>query len=295
MRRHTLALLAVLFTPSSDVLAQTDRGAIKGLVVDQQDGVVLGAVVTLTNAATGVRLELATDASGNFLFPSLTVGRYELAAEMPGFKRFVQPDVQVEVGRTSSLTIVLQPGQVSEVVTVEGQSDVLALDRATSETGTTVTRRQILDLPVPLTGSMRNPVNFVVLTPGVSGSVPGAVPDLRLNISGAPAASAEVFVDGVPTADTSSQGNVASNHPSLEAVGEFKISNNSYSAEFGLATGIISFTLRSGTNDFHGNVFEFHQNEKLNAFDFVTKAVAGFNRTEPVKAPLKQNEYGFAL
>ena len=75
---------------------------------------------------------------------------------------------------------------------------------------------------------MRNPLNFVILTPGVSGSIPTANPDLRLNISGAPTASAEVYVDGIPTADTGSSGNISSNHPALEAVGEFKISNNSY-------------------------------------------------------------------
>jgi len=296
MRSNRLAIVALLLLASalmSFAFGQTDRGAIKGVVVDQQDQVVSGATVTLTNTATGARVQLTTGDSGSFLFPSLIVGSYQLAAEKTGFKRFSQPDVQVEVGRTSALTITLNPGEVTETITVEGQAG--ALDTATSDTGTTVARRHILDLPVPLTGTMRNPLNFAILTPGVSGSVPGANPDLRLNISGTPTASSEVFVDGIPTADTGSSGNIASNHPALEAVGEFKISNNSYSAEYGLATGIISFTLRSGTNQFHGNAFEFLQNDRLNAFDFVTKTVAAFGGTQPVKAPLKQNEYGFTL
>ncbi len=288
--RSLVAILLLAMT----AFGQSDRGAISGLVVDQQDQVIPQATVALTNKATGARTEVTTDGSGSFLFPALVVGNYEIIAERTGFKRFIQSGIQVNVGRTSALTLTLSPGEVSETITIMSETSA-TLDTETSDTGTSVSRRQILDLPVPLTGSMRNPLNFVVLTPGVSGSVPGANPDLRLNISGTPAASAEVYIDGVPVADTNVSGAIGTNHPSLEAVGEFKISNNSYSAEYGLASAIISFTLRSGTNDFHGNVFEFHQNDKLNAFDFVTKATAGFNRTEAVKAPLKQNEYGFSL
>lgn len=288
--RSLVAILLLVVT----TLGQSDRGAIRGLVVDQQNQVIPGANVTLINVATGLRAEIITDESGNFSFPALVVGSYQITAERTGFKKFSQSGVQVDVGRTSVLTLSLSPGEVTETVTVTSEA-AATLDTATSDTGTSVSRRQILDLPVPLTGSMRNPLNFVVLTPGVSGSVPGANPDLRLNISGTPAASAEVYIDGVPVADTNSSGAVGTNHPSLEAVGEFKISNNGYSAEYGLASGIISFTLRSGTNNFHGNLFAFHQNDRLNAFDFVTKATAGFNGTVPVKAPLKQNEYGFSL
>ncbi|MGH9751179.1 MAG: carboxypeptidase regulatory-like domain-containing protein [Blastocatellia bacterium] len=296
MRTNRLAIVVLLLFASaliSPALAQTDRGAIKGVVVTQQEQAVSGAVVTLTNTATGARMQITTGDSGNFLFPSLIVGKYQITAERTGFKKFVQSDLQVEIGRTSALTITLNLGELSETITVTEQS--LTLDTATSDTGTSVSRRQIIDLPVPLTGSMRNPLNFVVLTPGVSGSVPRANPDLRLNISGAPAASAEVYVDGVPVSDTNASGEVATNHPALEAVGEFKISNNSYSAEYGLATAVISFTLRSGTNQFHGNLFEFLQNDKLNAFDSPTKTTAARTGIQPVKAPLKQNEYGFTL
>jgi carboxypeptidase family protein len=296
MRSNRLATLALLLLASvltSPVFSQSDRGTIKGLVTDTQGAVMASVMVTLTNPATGTSIGVMTDSSGNFLFPALVVSSYQITAELTGFKKYSKLDIKVEVGRTTTLVVTLVPGDVNETITVTEQA--LALDTASSDTGTTVSRRQILDLPVPLTGSMRNPLNFVILTPGVSGSIPGANPDLRLNISGAPSASAEVFVDGIPIADTGSSGNITSNHPALEAVGEFKISNNSYSAEYGLATGIISFALRSGTNQLHGSAFAFLQNEKLNAFDFVTKAAASSNSTGLVKAPLKQNEYGFTL
>lgn len=284
--------LVTIFLMTMTAFGQSDRGAIKGLVMDQQNRVITGATVTLTNTATGVRTEITTDESGNFLFPGLTVGNYEVAAEQTGFKKTIHA-MQVEVGRTLAITLTLSPGDISETITVT--SEAATLDTETSDTGTTVTRQQIIDLPVPLTGNMRNPLNFTILTPGVNGSIPGANPDLRLHISGAPSASAEVYIDGVPIADTAVSGEIGANHPSIEAVGEFKISNNSYSAENGLASGIISFALRSGTNQLHGNVFEYYQDEKLNAFDFVTKTTAAVNGTTPIKAPLTQNEYGFTL
>src|SRR5882672_8060634 len=181
------SLVAILLLVAT-ALGQSDRGTIRGLVVDQQNEVIPGANVTLTNTATGVRGEIITDESGNFSFPSLVVGSYQITAERTGFKKFTQSGIQVDVGRTSTLTLSLSPGEVTETVIVTGEA--AGLDTATSDIGTSVSRRQILDLPVPLTGSMRNPLNFVILTPGVSGSVPGANPDLRLNISGTPAASA---------------------------------------------------------------------------------------------------------
>src|SRR5690349_12985106 len=171
-RLATVALLLLASVLTSPAFGQSDRGAIKGVVTDPQGAVVAGVTVTLTNAATGMSASVTTDSSGNFLFPALVVGGYRLTTERAGFKKFSQPDIQVEVGRTTALTVALTPGDVNETIAVTEQA--LALDTATSDTGTSVTRRQIIDLPVPLTGSMRNPLNFVILTPGVSGSVPGA-------------------------------------------------------------------------------------------------------------------------
>ena len=284
MTLRTLLVLASAIAVSS---AQTDRGQIKGTVNDSQGLAAAGAKVTLRNTATGVQSESVTTETGDFVFPALVAGRYEVTAEITGFKTFSQTGVQVDVGRTTTLDIVMEPGQVQETITVRAAAPVL--DTQTSDTGASVTRRQIQDLPLPMTADSRNPLSFVILTPGVSGSVPGSTPDLRLHVSGSPSGSAEVYIDGIPVSDTGAQGNVSTNHPSVDAVGEFKISNNSQSAEYGLASGVISFTFRSGTNDYHGSLFEYFQNEKLNALDFPTKARGG------QIAPLKQNEYGFTF
>jgi len=268
-------------------IAQTDRGQIRGTVTDSQGLPIPGVNVVLLNTSTGVRAESASAGTGDFAFPGLVAGAYQVSAKLQGFKEFTQTGISVDVGRTVSISVALQPGELTETVTVQATAPLL--DSQTSDIGTSVTRRQILDLPVPLSGDSRNPLAFVILTPGVAGSIPGATPDLRLHVSGAPSASSEVYIDGIPVSDTASQGDISANHPSIEAIGEFKISNNSHSAEYGLASGIVSFTFQSGTNRLHGSLFEFLQNDKLNALDFPTKAAGGS------KAPLKQNEYGFTV
>ncbi len=286
--RTRLALVyVVLAVFAVESRAQGDRGSIGGVVVDSQGLAIPATRIALANPATGIQTETSTTESGNFLFTGLLPGTYNISARFEGFKAFSQTGVQVDVGRTTSLRISMEPGQVQETITVEGAPPIL--DTQTSDTGTAVTRRQIQDLPMPLTADSRNPMNFAILAPGVSGSVPGATPDLRLHVSGAPTNSTEVYIDGIPIADTNETGNINANHPSVDAVGEFKISNNNQSAEYGLSSGVISFTFRSGTNELHGSLYEYFQNESLNALDFPTKARGG------AKAPLRQNEYGFTL
>jgi hypothetical protein len=285
-----LCLFAVLATSA---VAQIDRGIITGTVTDAQNAIIIGAKVVLTNPATGASLETNTEAGGSFTFVGLVPGQYRISCEFTGFKKFVHEAVPVDVGRTSSVNISLQPGTLFESVTVSGQSPLL--DTETSDVGTSVTRKEIMNLPVPLTADSRNPLSFVVLTPGVAGSVPGATPDLRLHISGSPTGASDVYIDGIPVSDTDSSGNIGANHPSIEAIGEFKASNNGQSAQYGLASGIISFTFRSGTNTPHGSLYEYLQNDHLNALDSPTKSIAAENGTVAHKAPLKQNEYGFAF
>lgn len=294
MSRFRVALLFLTaFWLSSSLFAQIDRGVIKGLVTDPQGAIVVGAKVTLTNPATGSISTVETESNGTFTFVGLTAGQYQISCEASGFKKFVQDTVAVDVGRTTSIKVPLETGTLSESVTVK--ADAAMLDTDTSDVGTSVTRRQIMDLPVPLTADSRNPMSFVILTPGVSGSIPGATPDLRLHVSGSPTGSSEVYIDGIPAADTGTTGDVAANHPSLESIGEFKLSNNGQSAQYGLAAGIISFTFRSGTNTPHGSLFEYLQNDHLNAMDSPTKAIAARDGVEARKAPLKQNEYGFSF
>lgn len=285
--RTSVALLCGFLFLACPLFGQINRGTITGLVLDQQGLSVGDAKVTAVNEATALKTETTTGSTGTFTFPGLPVGRYQVSCEKTGFKKFIQEHVAVDVGQTIAVNIPLQVGALTQEVTVTAAPP--ALSTSTSEVGTNVPREQIMALPSPMTGDMRNPLNFLILTPGVYGSVPGGVPDLRLHVSGAPTGSMAVYIDGIPDANTNLTGDIGSNHPSIEAIGEFKVTNSNDSSQYGLASSSASFTFRSGTNQWHGSAWDFLQNDHLSALDTVTKAQGG------KKAPLKQNEYGFTL
>ncbi len=178
----------------------------------------------------------------------------------------------------------LQVGQVQQSVIVSAESG--GVETQTSDIGTAITPEEIKDLPLSLSGDMRNPLNFVLLTPGVAGSTPGATPDYRLHISGSVSYANEVYVDGVPIMNTNLSGDIGANHPPIDAIGQFKLINSNQTAQYGLSSGIVSFAFNSGTNSYHGSAFDFLQNDALNAAGYVTNAL------HLQKAPLKQNEFG---
>lgn len=289
------AVLLAIAMIANFAVAQSDRGAITGTVNDPSGLAIAKAKVKITNIATGVQLVAQTDSKGSFTFPNLSVGVYNVTIDAQGFARFQEPDLRVDIGRTISVPAVLKVGSAQETVSVQATGEVL--DTETSDVGDSVSTKHIMDLPLPLLGDMRNPVDFLTLTPGVSTATPGdntgsecfQCSRRNFHFSGAPSASSEVYIDGIPDANPDFSGDVNTNHPSIEAVGEFRSINANPPAEYGLASGIASFTLRSGTNDFHGDVYDFLQNDHLDALDFVTKDLHG------KKAPYKQNEFGFTL
>ena len=279
--------LTLFFVAPSALVGQADRGAIKGEVQDTTHAAVPNATLTLKNEATGVAVTTASGASGQYSFLDLQPGVYDLTAEAPGFGTVVRQHIEVGVGNTVALTVTMQPGQVQQTVTVAASA--ATVDTQTSDVGTTITPREIKDLPVSLSGDMRNPLNFVVLAPGVYGSTPGPTPDYRLHISGSVSYANEVYIDGIPVMNTNQSGDIGSNHPPIDAISQFKLINNTQTAQYGFSSGIVSFAFNSGTDDFHGSLFEYLQNDALNAAGYVT------NRLGLKKAPLKQNEFGGTL
>jgi hypothetical protein len=290
------SLLYVLFAVVTTAMltptylgAQADRGSIKGIAQDPSSASVPGAKITLKNEATGVSATAESGPSGQFSFLSLEPGHYTVTAEASGFSTSVQQHVEIGVGSTVALSIKLQPGQVQQTVTVS--SAAASIETQTSDIGTTITPQEIKDLPVTLSGDMRNPLNFVLFTPGVYASTPGPGTnpngqDYRLHISGSVSYSNETYIDGIPVMNTDQGGAIGNNHPPIDAIGQFKLINNNQSAQYGLSSGIVSFAFNSGTNAYHGSLFDYLQNDALNAAGFTT------NYLHLKKAPLKQNEFG---
>src|ERR1700748_792500 len=155
--------------------AQVDRGGIKGQAQDTKNASVPGAKITLKNEATGVSASAESSPSGEFSFLNLAPGLYSVTAEATGFDTSVQQHIVVGVGSTVAITVTLHPGGGQQTVTVPAAS--ASVDTQTSDIGTTITPEEIKNLPLSLSGDMRNPLNFVLLTPGVAGSTPSNIPD----------------------------------------------------------------------------------------------------------------------
>jgi hypothetical protein len=283
------AIITIAMLTPVRLHAQADRGAIKGTTQDPSKASIPGAKITLRNDATGVTTTSESGPSGQFSFLNIEPGHYTVTTEAPGFSTSVQQHVEVGVGSTIALNVTLKPGQVQQTVTVS--SAAATIETQTSDVGTTITPQEIKDLPVTLTGDMRNPLNFVLFTPGVAASTPGPGTnangqDYRLHISGSVSYSNETYIDGIPVMNTDQPGAVGYNHPPIDAIGQFKLINNNSAAQYGLSSGIVSFAFNSGTNVYHGSAYDYLQNDALNAAGFTT------NYLHLKKAPLKQNEFG---
>ncbi len=255
-------------------LAQSDRGTITGRVVDPTDSVVAGAAVTVVNQNTGTRTVTHTNQAGNYVVRELPFGKYELSLEATGFRKYVRKDVEVALGQTLNLDFKLELGQIEQTVEVEAATPLL--ESGTSELGTVVDQKQVQDLPLSVSGNMRNPESFALLTPGVTGDV------TNTQINGSQSRGKEVLVDGIGSTSPES-GGLLFTYPSVESIGEFKLSSSAFSAEYGKTGGGFEiFTTRSGTNLYHGSAFEYLRNDKLDARGFIAP-------TTPVN---RQNEFG---
>ncbi len=270
MRRRTGI---AVFVFSATIWAQSDRGTLTGTVTDSTGRVVPAVALTVTNEGTGISTTTSTSESGTYAIPLLTIGSYTLTARAAGFKSYVRRGIAVQVGQTTRIDVQLELGQLEESVTVTAEAPMLTTD--TSEVGIVVNQDTFLDLPLTLGGDFRRASSFIFLSPGVSGST------WEKHIGGGGSFSDAVYFDGA--AMNASPNNDAQYSPSVDAIGEFKLITNDYSAEYGHAlAGVTSFTLKSGTNEFHGSAFEFFRNEKLDARGFFPQ----------VKAPTRQNEFG---
>jgi len=251
------------------VSAQEFRATIIGRVTDSAGAAIAGARVSVVNIATNTPSDTLTSEEGVYSVPSLPPGQYRLEVEQTNFKKFVQSGITLQIGDNPTIDVTLEPGALGEVVTVT--SDASPLEANDASRGTVVTGRAVTDLPL----NGRNAFALAALSPGVSINARGqASTFLRttanngisaISINGGQNRSNEALLDGVP--NTGSDGLIQF-VPSSEATQEFKVQTNSFDAEFGRFTGgVINATIKSGSNDFNGSLFEFLRNSRLNARD----------------------------
>lgn len=277
--------------------AQGLFGSIRGVVTDSSGAVVTGATVNVTNIDTNVTTTLKTNSAGVYNATSLNPGTYRVTAESKGFKRAVATNILLEVNATPKVDLTLAVGQAIETIQVTATNAPI-LQTQQSDLGQTVNARELEQLPSQSSGG-RSPYNFLVLAPGVSqqtgctasgtgnGGLGACGNEGNVRISGSRPRNDDNILDGTSITPPVFGGQDV--EPTVEAIGEFRIEQNSMSAEFGKAGGaIVIAETKSGTNQFHGSAYEYNRNQKLDAKDYFVDPGASKN-------PLTYDEFGGSI
>ncbi len=251
---------------------------INGTVTDVAGGIVSDAKVTVTNIDTQVSKTARTSSAGTYTITDLIPGRYTVSMDSPGFQSSVHNGVGVEVGRVSTVDGELQPGNTQQ--TVEVVENSIALDTTAPSLNTTIENKVVQELPNQVSGGRGRQIdNFIFLAPGVTGNT------FSHRINGGVDFQNEVVFNGIPMAQAETQGFQTIWNPPFELVNQFNVLRSSFSAQYGLAQGVVTYQTASGTNQFHGDGFEIIRN---NFFD----ARGAYNPTVPID---HENNYGFSI
>jgi hypothetical protein len=254
-------IFMVLGCAATSCLAQLDRGGISGIVTDPSGSILPGVRVTVTNTAMGTQNSTITTGAGAYTVPQLAAGEYSITVVAPGFSTLIRNGITVSVGENATIDLQLTVGQATTSVTVTGNTPLLQTDSA--QNNVQVTTRDLNELPINITGvgAVRDPMGFAALVPG---TIAGGWNDIH--ISGSPATTYRVFMDGLD--DTSAVKGAISDEqqPSVESLGSESLMINNYAAKYGVSGGgIFNYTSKSGTNRLHGTAFIYLENEDLNA------------------------------
>ena len=281
---NLLLVIGLICCPSSPLLAQQNAATIIGAVTDPSGAAISGAKISALNESTGFTRSAESDASGSFVIPLVPIGTYRITGESIGFKMFSRKGVELQLNQSVRITIEMQVGSVAESIEVGAQTPLV--DTTSSAGGEVVDRKRIVELPL----NGRNPLQLATLLPGVTVSnnpvalTSGNRGGNSVSVNGSRTNETDYQLDGMRFAGGYT--NSGLNYPSPDALQEFKLITNSYSAEYGFYAGaIFTAVTRSGTNKIHGSVWEFLRNDKLNARNF-------FSATVPI---LRQNQFGASV
>ncbi|MDX2266731.1 MAG: TonB-dependent receptor [Bryobacter sp.] len=276
MKQFTLFLATL--TCASALFAQS---RITGTVTDSTGAVVAGAKVVAIQTATGITTTSETNASGVYSLAPLAPGAYEITAEMSGFKKFSRTGVSLDTGMAATIDVRLELGQASETISVESSAPLL--ESESSSVGQLIENKFILNMPI----QTRRSASLVRLMGNVSfRSEDGGEAVPKFSMAGGRSQNQMWALDGGVTQNMALGVAQLSLNPPNEALQEFKATSNNYSAELGrTGGGYIAMTTKSGTNEFHGSLYEWLRNDKLNARTFFA----------PTKAPLRYNIFGGSI
>jgi Carboxypeptidase regulatory-like domain/TonB dependent receptor len=284
-----LLLLALCLVFSAALPAQSDRGTITGTVSDQANALVSGAAVVAHNTETGAEYDTVSTSTGNYTLSQLPAGMYDLSVELAGFNKSLQQGIRVFVARTERVDVTLLVGLTTQSVTVSADASLLKTENA--EQSITIGVEKLNELPLNFgangnssSANIRNPYTFVSLVP--SGSI-SSYSTIRLN--GAPINTFQVRVEGQEANNNRLMIRQDQLQPSVEALEEVSVQTSNFAAEYGqVAGGMFNLTAKSGTNRYHGSLFEYFVNEDLGAGVPYTNSGHG----HLLRPPNRRNDFG---
>jgi hypothetical protein len=285
-------LAALLFASqwafAGTAFAQVESGTVNGVVLDNSGAVISGARVTVTNKATSQTRKTVTNTSGEYSVPFLAPGTYDVEASKDGFATFVQRGLTLQVDQTLAINFTLKPGSLQETIEVTAEAPPLQTETATL--GNVVNGQQVQTLPL----NGRNFMDLASLTAGTTPAEPGSRNQAEGGFSsnGNRSYDNNIMLDGVDNNSLSPDlrnGTDFMVSPPPDAIQEFNVETNGYGPEFGRGGGAaVNIAIKSGGNSFHGNVWEYLRNEKLDARN-------AFDTTDTKTPPYKQNQFGFTV
>lgn len=292
MKFFSTALLTLLF--SMFAFGQTDRGTITGTVTDSTGAAVPGAAVTATNISTNAAAAVTSSREGVFVIPALPPGTYRVTIEKSGFKRAEISGVTLVIGNTATANATMEVGQVNEIVEIAATGGA-QIQTENAKASSQVSNKQIDELPLVVSGTMRSPFDLTLLTPeskpiglGGDAGVQGPGYSSNFSLGGGQGGTWGITLDGA-SSGTSRFGSTewaSLNTPSIDAITEFSVDTNGFKAESGRGQGgSLNFSSKSGTNEYHGTVYEFGRNNYFDARNYFE------NKT----STLKQHDFGLTF
>jgi hypothetical protein len=276
---HLVICVALVLLASSLVLGQGTTSRIGGTVQDGNGASVAGALVTLTNEGTGISFKTETSESGTYAFDLVQVGKYSLSIEKQGFKKFLSQGNTLNINQPTTVNATLETGGVAETVTVQASGEQVQTSTS-GNIGSTIEQKTLESLPIVGTRG-RNPLDLLNFQPGVvtGGNTGGAV-----NVNGSRDRAFNFTLDGIDINESTSGGsNFTPLRPNPDSVEEFQIVTSNFTAELGRSSGAqVTLVTRSGTNQFHGNLFEYYRTPRFDAKSYPV-TIAGLPKDQFVQ------------
>ena len=278
--KQTLCLALLCLFLSTLLSAQGTGGRILGRVADPTGAVLSGVKVTATNEATSVAQDTISNDSGDFVFPNVPVGTYTLSFDLKGFKKAVRHSIALDVNQVITLNMTMQLGGNEEVVDVTSEAPLV--DTSSTQLGAVVNNRSVNELPL----NARDTYQFLQLQPGVQsqlgssgGTFYGSDSAGSVSVNGGRGRANNFSVNGGDANDQFV--NLPTIQPTPDAIEEFRVISNTFDAEYGRNSGaVVNVVTKSGTNQLHGNIYEYFRNTVLNAQGYFNTVKPQFNQNQ---------------